>query len=134
MFRMFGQIAIDIVGIVEAYVLVSIRNASPREFSDHELIERAADVFEHELPGHLKTHFVAWEEEPKKVKHVLSADGETLFRLDKGPYVARVSRCDNEGDFQISGQNYVLEPLAGQPDDKLRLQAGKWFKARSYAA
>lgn len=125
MHRMYAQILVDIEAVVGSLVLVSITYAKG-DLQEKDLIERGEEMFSGELPEGLTLFWVTWKERPAKVKHVLTSDGQTIFRVDKSPYVVKIVKGDA---VHLREGSYGFEVLAGEPTETQLLQVGKWLKS-----
>ena len=122
MHKMYGGPVIDIGAVVGPHVLVLI-TYDKKDLSPEDLIDRARELFAGEIGKELELYFAI---NTSYRKHVPTADGRHVFRIDKGPFLAEVIE-DNQGYLNAAGKRYAVRIVAGDPTPLLKTQLEQWI-------
>ena len=123
MHRMYGGPDIDIGTVVGNSILVLIRYRG-ETFTEEELIDTAADVFEGELEG-IQLYYAI--NSPYNT-HIPTYDGRYIFRIDEGNFKAIIRRDDKRGNVVAKGVSYRVQIIQGNNNEYFQSQLEKWVQ------
>lgn len=122
MHKMYGGPSFHIGAVVGSHVLIMITSKG-NDLGILDLEDRGKELFEDEMPG-LKLYFAI---NTQYEKHIPTSDGRHVFRVDKGPFLALVSR-DEGGAIEAAQHRYSAQIIDGDADGRLQTQLEKWVQ------